>query len=67
MRCYLIRRGRIETVKVLGVGTDADLVAQAEEQFQKHGGAQKYDGFEVWAGSQFVYRFSAEKQEQATD
>ena len=47
--------------------TNADLVAQAEEQFQKHGGAQMYDGFEVWAGSQFVYRFSAEKQEQQTE
>jgi len=67
MRCYLIRRGRIETVKVLGVGTDADLVAQADEEFQKHGGAQRYDGFEVWAGDRFVYRLAAEKQEQPTE
>ena len=67
MRCYLIRRGRIEAVEMLGVGTDADLVAQADDQFQKHGGAQRYDGFEVWAGSRFVYRLAVEKQEQPTE
>ena len=47
--------------------TDADLVAQAAELFQNDGGAHQYDGFEVWAGNRFVYRFGAEKQEQPTE
>lgn len=67
MRCYLIRRGRIETVKMLGIGTDADLVAQAEEQFKNYGGAESYEGFEVWSGSRFVYRFAAQKQDKRTE
>ena len=52
---------------MLGIGTDADLVAQAEEQFQKHGGPERYDAFEVWAGSRFVYRLSAQEQDQPTE
>lgn len=64
MRCYMIRRGSIVNVEMLAVGTDAELIAQAEDHFRKHGGTEKYDGFEVWVGSRFVYRFPPEKAEQ---
>jgi hypothetical protein len=64
MRCYLMRHGRIENVEFLSESSDERLIMEAEAKFREHGGTQKYDGFEVWVGNRFVFRFPPDKQTQ---
>jgi hypothetical protein len=52
MRCYLMRKGHIESVEVLDVGSDAELIAQGKAHFARRGG---FDGFEVWDGKRRIY------------
>ena len=56
MRCYLMRNGRIENVRLLEHGPDESLIEQGKRVFQEHNGYEAYDGFEVWSGQRFVYR-----------
>ncbi len=58
MRCYFMRGKRIENVHTLEKGSDDDLIQQAQAAFEKHT-QQAYDGFEVWDGTRFVYRYTA--------
>jgi hypothetical protein len=62
MRCYFMRGNRIEGVEYLTNAPDADLVKEAETKFRERAD-QNYDGFEVWDGKRFVYRFPAQWRE----
>lgn len=55
MRCYLIRKGHIAAVEVLGAGPDEALVEQARALFEKR--ESEFEGFEVWDCARFVYRY----------
>lgn len=58
MRCYFMRRTRIANVDFLNGRTDDELIQQALAAFEEHA-QQAYDGFEVWDGKRFVYRYTA--------
>lgn len=58
MRCYLMRGTSISNVEFLSHGTDEDLIRQGLAAFERHA-ARAYDGFEVWDGIRFVYRYVA--------
>ncbi len=58
MRCYFMRGSRIANVEVLENGSDDQLIKQALAAFDRHA-QQAYDGFEVWEGRRFVYRYTA--------
>lgn len=62
MRCYLIRAKKIEGVEFLDNAPDEDLIKEAEARFRESAD-QNYDGFEVWDGKRFVYRFPAQWRE----
>ena len=63
MRCYLMRQGRIDNVVFLSESTDERLILEAEAKFRDVGGTEKYDGFEIWVGNRFLYRFPPNKPE----
>lgn len=58
MRCYFMRGSRIAGVEYLKGAQDEDLIQQALAVFQAHA-RDAYDGFEVWDGKRFVYRYTA--------
>jgi len=58
MRCYFMRGSHIANVALLAQGADDDLIRQALTAFEQHA-EQAYDGFEVWSGTRFVYRYTA--------
>lgn len=58
MRCYFMHGSRIANVELLSEGSDDDLIRQALSVFEGHA-AQAYDGFEIWSGKRFVYRYTA--------
>ncbi len=58
MRCYFMRGSNIANVEFLVKGSDEQLISQALTVFEEHA-AQAYDGFEVWDGKRFVYRYTA--------
>lgn len=57
MRCYFMRDGHIAAVELLKALTDEDRIAEARELFNANGKPRGADGFEVWDGPRFVYRF----------
>lgn len=61
MRCYLMRGSRIANVQILDRGPDDELIQQSLAFFEQHSQAA-YDGFEVWDGKRFIYRFNAASQ-----
>ncbi len=67
MRCYFMRRGRIEGVTFLKSGPDdALLIEEARNAFEQQAG-QHFDGFEVWEGTRFVYRSNATSPPTGTE
>jgi len=58
MRCYFMRGSSIASVVFLAEGPDDVLVKQALAAFEKNA-RHAYDGFEVWDGKRFVYRYTA--------
>ena len=65
MRCYLMKYGQIHNVAFLTEGSsDERLILEAEIKFRELGGTQNYDGFEVWVGKRFVYRYPLKAAEQ---
>ena len=58
MRCYFMRGSRIANVELLSQGSDDELIEQSLSVFEEHA-SQAYDGFEVWSGKRFVYRYTA--------
>ena len=57
MRCYLMRNGHIAAVEILRETDDAKRIIEAKTFFVADGDKHKADGFEVWDGARFVYRF----------
>ena len=60
MRVYFMKGGHIAAVEFLTQPTDQSRIAEAEMLFEKKGLARGADGFEVWDGPRFVYRFPHE-------
>jgi len=57
MRCYFLRKNRIEGVELLSPGSDEALIQQAKALFRANAN-QNYDSFEVWEARRLVYRSS---------
>jgi hypothetical protein len=57
MRCYFMRDGHIQAVEFLAATDDAGRIAEARQAFEASGERVHADGFEVWDGARFVYRF----------
>lgn len=49
--------GHIAAVEFLTTTTDEDRIAEARELFNAKGKPRGADGFEVWDGPRFLYRF----------
>ena len=57
MRCYFKRGGRIASVEFLTKTGDDECIAECQALFAAKGKPSGADGFEVWDGARFVYRF----------
>lgn len=57
MRCYFMKDGRITAVEILRQDDDPGLIVQSRKLFAEKGKAFGQDGFEVWDGARFVFRF----------
>lgn len=55
MRCYLVRKGHIAAVEVLDGASDEAVIEKARAIFEER--KTDYEGFEVWEGPKFVYRY----------
>ena len=60
MRCFFMKDGRICGVEYLHASDDQARIAEALELFKTKGAAIGSEGFEVWDGTRFVYRFVIE-------
>ena len=63
MRCYFKTGARITSVEFLTRSDDAERIAEATALFASKGKASGADGFEVWDGKRFVYRFPEDPPE----
>ena len=61
MRVYFMRGNKISAVELLKTAPDEELIRRAETLFRDLSSAQGFDGFEVWDGKRFVYRFPADE------
>ena len=52
-----MRDGHIAGVELLTTTVDEDRIAEARKLFDVKGKPRGADGFEVWDGPRFVYRF----------
>lgn len=57
MRCYFMRDGHIMGVELLDQTDDVGRIARSRELFETKGKPEGAEGFEVWDGPRFVYRF----------
>jgi hypothetical protein len=57
MRCYFLKKGHITAVEVLKQDDDPGLIGQSRKLFAELGPPNGLDGFEIWDGSRFVFRF----------
>jgi hypothetical protein len=57
MRCYFMRDGHIDSVKVLTATDDVARIAEALELYEASGMESGATGFEVWEGTRLIYRF----------
>lgn len=62
MRCNLMKRGHIFAVEPLQETTDEARISVSREIFERDGAPKGADGFEVWEGSRFVYRYPEASQ-----
>jgi hypothetical protein len=60
MRCFFMKNGRICGVEYLQETADGRRIAEARELFETRGLPIGAEGFEVWDGTRFVYRFVSE-------
>ena len=60
MRCYFMKDGHITKVEMLSENNDEGRIKQARELFDAQGKQLGADGFEVWDGGRFVFRFPAD-------
>ena len=69
VRCYFMKNGHIFGVEFLGKGDAESLIAEAKRLFEQKGaerwadGFEVPDGFEVWNGARFLYRYPEDAQE----
>ena len=52
-----MRDGHIAAVEYLTAAGDEERIADARHLFETKGWPRGADGFEVWDGARFVYRF----------
>jgi hypothetical protein len=52
-----MRNDHIDGVEILSATDDAGKIAQARKLFESRCRTLQTDGFEVWDGARFVYRF----------
>jgi hypothetical protein len=57
MRVYFMKDGHIAAVEFLSATDDKGRVAEAYALFEAHGKPRGAEGFEVWDGPRFVYRW----------
>jgi hypothetical protein len=57
MRVYFMRDGHIGAVEFLKSAKDAARIDEARQLFETVGKPKGADGFEVWDGPRFIYRF----------
>ena len=57
VRCYFMKDGHIAAVEYLHRETDGSRIAEARELFELKGRPRGAEGFEVWDGPRFVYRY----------
>ena len=57
MRCYFMSGGHIVDVEMLDETDDAGRIARSRLLFEEKGKPKGYEGFEVWDGARFIYRF----------
>jgi hypothetical protein len=57
MRVYFMRDGHIAGVEFLNETSDDGRIAEAATLFESKGKPKGAEGFEVWDGARFVYRF----------
>ncbi|OAI45493.1 hypothetical protein AYO42_00205 [Rhizomicrobium sp. SCGC AG-212-E05] len=57
MRCYFMKDGHIASVEPLTQTTDEFLIVEAREFFELKGKPRGAEGFEVWDGPRFIYRY----------
>jgi hypothetical protein len=57
MRCFFTQNGRIRTVDLLSPTDDPSRIEEAHRLFETKGNEWGADGFEVWDGRRFLYRF----------
>jgi hypothetical protein len=60
MRCFFLKGGHIIAVQLLNADTDDGLVDQAKAAFYANGGRSAADGYEVWDGKRFIFRFPSD-------
>jgi hypothetical protein len=59
MRCYFMKGGHIAAVEFLTETTDESRIAKSLELFAEKR-QQGAEGFEVWDGPRFIYRYPEE-------
>lgn len=57
MRVYYMRDGHIHGVEFLKGSTDEERIAEARELYEGYRLGKGTDGFEVWEGARFIYRW----------
>jgi hypothetical protein len=57
MRCFFMRDGRICAVEFLQESGDSQRIDEAHKLFAARREAMNLEGFELWDGTRFVYRF----------
>jgi hypothetical protein len=60
MRCYFMKSCHITSVEFLTSTKDAERIAEARKLFDTKGTQKGADGFEVWDGPRFLYRYPEE-------
>jgi hypothetical protein len=57
MRCYFMKQCHIFKVEFLEAKDDAGRIAEARALFEEKASQIGADGFEVWDGPRFLYRY----------
>ena len=57
MRCYFMKQGHIAGVEFMHSKTDEACIAEAREAYKLNGEPRGAEGFEVWDGPRFLYRY----------
>lgn len=57
LRCYFMKNGHIASVEFLSATDERERIAEARRIFETAGKKHGAEGFEVWDGPRFVYRY----------